>query len=179
MEGFDALSSAFGVDNVDDNFNKEVSEVTANIQLIEAKTNDIINQTKAPALFQDQEFLRTELRSLIMSARTIMCKVEQDIKIGAEPRKIEVYSKLVDAIGKQYVTLMELNKNIFDAQVQTNTVDIHNIGNNKISLSSDQLLDMINKASEKSEMNQIDGTFEIVDENIPSKKFDKKKDDGE
>jgi hypothetical protein len=168
MEGFEGLTSAFDLDQ-DENFKNEIKKVETNLQLIETKKADIVNRINAQLVFQDQEFIQTELRSLIMSARTVMYKVEQDIKIGADARKIEVYAKLIEAIGKQYQSLIELNKNIFDAKVQTGELDINNIGNNKISLSSEQLLDMINKASERSEMNRIEADF-VVNDGIPEKR---------
>jgi len=165
MEGFEGLEEAFNIEDKD--FDEVVKEVKDDMKLIEVKKNEIVTKVKNEPVFQDQEFIQTELRSLIMSARTIMYKVEQDIKIGADSRKIEVYAKLVESIGKQYQALMDLNKNIFEAQVHSGNFDINNIGDNKISLSSEQLLDMINKASENSQMNAIDATFEIKDENIP------------
>jgi len=176
MEGFEGLTSAFNIN--DEEFKKIIKEVDRDMNLIENKKTEIELKVKSPTtLLQDQDFIRTELRSLIMSARTVMYKVEQDIKIGTDNRKIEVYAKLIEAIGKQYNSLIELNKNIFDAQVQVGAVDIKNIGaNNKISLSSEQLLDMINKASATSEMNKIEATFTIEDEHLPSARFKKEKD---
>ena len=168
MDSFEELNSAFDMD--DDSFNKIIKEVNDDMQLIEVKKNEIVTKANTEPVFQDQEFIQTELRSLIMSARTVMYKVEQDIKIGADSRKIEVYAKLVESIGKQYQSLMELNRNIFDAQVKSGDVDINNIGNNKISLSSEQLLDMMIKAGENSQMNAIEAKFEINDENIPKNK---------
>jgi hypothetical protein len=158
MEGFEGLTDGFEVDE----FEKNVEKVQTDLNLIETKKNEIAAKVQAP-IFQDQEFIQTELRTLIMSARTVFHKVEQDIKIGADNRKIEVYAKLLESIGKQYTSLIELNKHIFDARVQMGNVDIENIGNNKISLSSEQLLDMINKAKEGSEMNKIDAHFEVED----------------
>ena len=170
MEGFEGLTSAFNIN--DDDLKKMIKDVDRDMSLIETKKSEIELKAKSPtALLQDQEFLRTEIRSLIMSARTVMYKVEQDIKIGTDNRKIEVYSGLIEAIGKQYTSLLELNKAIFNAQVEVGAVDIKNIGNNKISLNSEQLLDMINKASEGSQMNAIEATFEIEDEHLPSAKF--------
>ena len=170
MEGFEGIEKALNIEGVDNDFTKAIKSVENNIKLIEAKKTDIINQSKVPVMFRDQEFIETELRSLIMSARTIMYKVEQDIKIGADARKVEVYAKLIESIGKQYASLIELNKNIFDAQIQTNQFDITNLGHNKISLSSEQLLDMINKAGENSQMNKVDAKFEIKEEYIPNLK---------
>lgn len=166
MEGFEGLTSAFNIS--DDELKKMIEDVDKDMSLIENKKKEIELKVKSPvALLQDENFIRTELRSLILSARTVMSKVEQDIKIGVEPRRVEVYAKLIEAIGKQYTSLIELNKSIFDAQVKVGAVDIKNIGaNNRISLSSEQLLDMINKAKAGSELNKIDATFKIEDENI-------------
>jgi hypothetical protein len=168
MEGFEGLSSAFNVSNemTDDRFDKDIVRVEAELQIIDAKKKDLVNRVavhQIPIMFQDQSYLQEELKSLICQTRITLSKVEMDIKIGAEPRKIEVYAKLVESIGKQYASLIELNKAIFDAQVETNQVDINNIGKNKISMTSDALLDMINKASEGSQMRQIDAHFEIKD----------------
>jgi hypothetical protein len=168
MEGFEGLSSAFNVSNemTDDRFDKDIVRVEAELQIIDAKKKDLVNRVAVhplPIMFQDQSYLQEELKSLICQTRITLSKVEMDIKIGAEPRKIEVYAKLVESIGKQYASLIELNKAIFDAQVETNQVDINNIGKNKISMTSDALLDMINKASEGSQMRQIDAHFEIKD----------------
>lgn len=165
MEGFDGLTSGFDIDD----FEKKIEEVQTDISVIETKKNEIAAKIQTP-VFQDQEFIQTELRTLIMSARTVFHKVEQDIKIGADSRKIEVYAKLLESIGKQYTSLIELNKHIFDAQVQMGQIGLGDIGNNKISLSSEQLLDMINKAKSGSEMNRIEAEFKIENENIPTKK---------
>jgi len=166
MEGFEGLTSGFDVDE----FDQKIEEVEQDMSLIETKKNELVAKAQTTAVFQDQEFIQTELRTLIMSARTVFHKVEQDIKIGADNRKIEVYAKLLESIGKQYTSLIELNKSIFDAQVQMGQVDIENIGNNKISLTSLQLLDMINTAKDESQMNKIEAKFEIEDEHMPDLK---------
>jgi len=164
MEGFEGLLSAFDLNEIkDDDFGATVKEVEKNLEVIENKKNEISAIVKLPSVFQDEDYIRRELKTLIMSARTVMDKVEMDIKIGVDSKKIEVYSKLIDSIGKQYVSLMELNKSIFESQVKMGALDINNIGSNKISLTSDQLLDMINKASDISQMNSIDATFKIED----------------
>jgi len=165
MEGFEGLTSAFNVSG-DDDFKKSIVEVKKDMELIEAKKNSLVKKVESKSVFQDQDFIQSELRSLIMSARTVMYKVEQDIKIGVDSRKIEVYAKLVEAIGKQYQSLIELNKSIFEAKVQTGQVDITNIGNNKISLTSEQIVDMIDDARKNSQMNAIETEFEIDDEHI-------------
>lgn len=166
MEGFEGLTSAFNLES-DQEFKKMILSVDKDITEIEKKKNEITTKAQTnPLVFQDQEFIREDIRTLIMSARTVMYKVEQDIKIGTDNRKIEVYAKLVEAIGKQYQSLIELNKNIFDAQVQTGSFDIKNIGSNKIFLSSEQLYDMINTAREGSQMNAIEAKFEIAEEHI-------------
>lgn len=163
MECFEKLSNALNVDNIMDD-DEVLQEAATEMQLIEAKKNDLVVKAanhELPIMYQDQCYLQDELKSLILQTRNTLNKVEQDIKIGAEPRKIEVYAKLVESIGKQYASLIELNKSIFQAQIDTNQVDPHNIGSKKISLTSDQLLDMINKASANSQMKQIDAHFEI------------------
>ncbi|MFW6281858.1 MAG: hypothetical protein ACOC1O_03575 [bacterium] len=169
MEGFEGLTSAFNI-NDEEKLEKNIEKVEKDIKTIESKKELVKARADNLAVFGDQEWIRTELKTLIMSARTVMAKVEEDMKIGMGDRRIEVYAKLLESIGRQYSQLLELNKSIFDAQVKSGKVDIENIGDNKISLSSDQLLDMINKASERSQLNSIDAEFEIKEENIPEDK---------
>jgi hypothetical protein len=163
MEGFEGIMKALNIEN-DDNLKQVVANVEKTIEVIENKRNEI--DVTANNTFPDQEFISTELRSLISSARSVMTKVENDIRIGAEPRQIEVYAKLIEAIGKQYSCLIELNKSIFDAQVKNNLLQPPPPpeNDNKITLSPEELLDMMIKAKQKSQLNSIDAHFEIENE---------------
>jgi hypothetical protein len=169
MSEFKGLTSAF-------NFDQEVENVEKDIQQIEEKKNEIAQVVHSPAIIQDQNFIQDELKALIMSANVVKAKVEKDIKIGAKDRTIEVYAKLVESIGKQITSLAELNKDVFKLALESGQADITNIGNNKISMTSDQLLDMIEAAKDRSEMNKIDAEFEIKDEYMPKSKNDRGKD---
>lgn len=164
MEGFEGLSSAFNVENIASA--DTVEELQNQIQLIENKKNLLVQQKNNNAIiFQDQKFIQTEVRSLIAATRAVMVKLEQNLKIGSPAREFEVYAKLVDSVGNQYKSLLDLNKAVFDAQVETNQIDINNVGNKKISLTSDQLLDLVDKARDESQMNAIEADFTIDDAN--------------
>jgi len=164
MEGFDGLTSAFNIKPDD-----KLEEVKEDLAVIESKKTALVSKIGTNGvMFDDQVFLQAELKSLIMSINTVRSKVEQDIKIGVPPRVVEVYAKLIESIGKQYATLIELNKAIFQAKVETNQVDIEKLGGNKISLTSDQLLDMVLGARKSSQMKEIDAVFVTDDEIIPT-----------
>lgn len=153
MEGFEGLSSAFDVEDLE--------QAEQEMAVIENKTQVIETQLKQPVVLQDQNFIRNELKNLILSTMAIKTKVEKDIKIGAEPRKIEVYAKLVESINKTINSLTEMNKVAFEAALSINQIGIGDIGSNKISMTSDQLSDMLERARDNSQMKNIDATFEI------------------
>ena len=162
--GFEGLTSALGID-YKTNTENSLLQIENKINEIEERKNELVNKKNIPLkLLQDQSFLQEELRSLILNARTVMHKLENDIKVGTPARMYEVYAKLLDAIGNQYRVLLDLNKAIFEAKKDDNKININNIGSNKISLTSEQLLDMVDKAKERSEMNKIEVDFKIESE---------------
>jgi len=153
--GFEGLSSAFNVENELDDIQKEIAT-------IDLKKNALVNKaTDTQIMLQDQSFLQDELKSLITCARTVMVKLEKDIKVGSAARLYEVYAKLLDSIGNQYRVLLDLDKSIFEAMRQTNKLDINDIGNRTINLTANQLADMMEAAGKRSQINAIEADFQI------------------
>jgi hypothetical protein len=168
MEEFEGLTSAFNVENAI----TTPEEIESRIQSIEQRKNLLNQGTNDHSVFEDQRYIQEEMRTLIEAARGVMKKYEQNLKIGAHARDFEVYAKLLDSIGNQYKSLLELNKAVFDAEMTSSKLDINNIGDQKITLTSAQLIDMVDKAREQSELNVIDAVFTI--ENVERKVEEKK-----
>lgn len=157
------MSEAFGTTfESEDNVEKIKNE----IEIIDQKKNAIAEKDIASISLEDQKFLQDDLKTLIMISRTVLSRLEADIKIGTQARTYEVYARLLDAVTNQYKELRELNKTIVDIQLERNKLlepQNNNINNNKISLTPEQLLNMVDKARESSSLNKIEATFTIQD----------------
>lgn len=156
-ESMDKLSNVF-----DTTFEQE--NVEKQIQIINEKKQSLIKKTSEGVVLQNQKFLEVEIKSLIMSSRSVLQKLEDDIKVGTNPRSFEVYAKLLEAVLKQYQELRELNKLIYDVSKEERDINISKIGKKKISLDATQLLDLVDKAREKSLISRVDAKFEIENE---------------
>ena len=163
MEGFEEFEKAMNIDS--SITSASLVDLENHISEIETRKNALIQkQSTTPKIFEDQQFLREELRELIQSAIVIKNKLAADLKIGSAPRAYEVYAKLLDSIGNQYRALLDLNRAIFNAQLEAKK-----ISNEKeekkdtISMTSSQLLRMIKEAEEQSELKEIDAEFEVRD----------------
>lgn len=160
MEGFEGLDSAFGLSGTDEN----IEDIHNQLAKIEEKKQEIMHKAD-DLMLVDQVFLVDEMKTLIMSARTVMRKLETDIKIGSAPRQFEVYAELLNSVGNQYKSLLELNKIILDAKIKTNQMNLEGMKkNDKIELTSEQLMDIVEKARENSQMRNIEAKFIIEDD---------------
>lgn len=167
MDSMSKLSDAFNTGNegtsmsaAEENFG--LDHIKQEIAEIESRKGQLVDQNKK-FVIKDQKFLDMEIKSLILCSRTVLKRLEQDIQVGAEPRKYEVFAQLANSVTAQYKELMELNRMIIDLDVKSNEMDYDKMGKKKISMTADQLLEMVEKASEKSQMKEIDATFEVGD----------------
>jgi uncharacterized UBP type Zn finger protein len=151
------MSEVFGTTFSGDN----IEEIKHEIEVIDEKKNIIANKDIKSITLEDQQFLQDELKTLIMVSRTVLGRLEADIKIGTAARVYEVYARLLDAVTNQYRELRELNKTIVDIQIDQGKLNNSNNIGNKISLTADQLLNMVDKARARSDINKIDAVFKV------------------
>jgi hypothetical protein len=164
MEGFEGLDKMFNLSGTNDTELDGLEAINKELQTIEEKKLQLQANAQDIMLI-DQQFLVDEMKTLIMGARTVMRKLETDLKIGASPRQFEVYAELMNAVGNQYKSLLDLNKIVLDAKIKTNQMNLQNNQNNKVEMTSEQLLDLIDNARKNSQMNDIHADFSILDEN--------------
>lgn len=155
---------------------KEMDEVEHQVAEFKQTVMPAIKTPRKEFLLRNQEFIEMELMELISSAKMIRDKLEQEVKIGADNRTYEVYATLVNAIGQQIRELlnmsMALDKAKIDrAKIRTAKAKIKGVedytkmkDNQSIPITSSQLLDIVLKASEQSQMKTISPDFEVVDQ---------------
>lgn len=169
------LSGAFeGLDDAfDTNFDKENSLVEAERREVQELKDEMDaieerkNKIKGSLQIEDSGYLNKEIKECIRSARSVLNRLDMDIKVGSQARMYEVYAALMNSITLQFKELRQLNEAIVKINIKQNKANVNNLqGNEKISLTANQLLDMVKAASDKSELNKIDANFEIEDENI-------------
>jgi hypothetical protein len=116
---------------------------------------------------EDADFLDKELKTLMVSSRSVLVKLEQELKIGSTARMYEVYAGMLNSLTAQYKELRQLNESVAKLKYDQNVKNpLSMAANNKILLSSDQLLDMIQDASNSSNMNAIEVDFEVEVEDL-------------
>lgn len=115
---------------------------------------------------KDSYFLETEIKSLVLSSRSVLQRLDIEIKVGSNARMFEVYADLLNAITNQYKELRQLNESVAKLNVDQNKKSNDTHGNDKITLTADQLLEMVNSASKNSQLNKIDAQFTIEDDGV-------------
>jgi hypothetical protein len=156
-EAFEGLNSAFDTDFKGDDIDKLENEVKV---LQERKET-----FKTSIDIEDEDYLKGELKSLIVTSKIVLEKLQTEIKIGSGPGMYDVYTNLLNSITNQLKELRQLNQAVAKVLLEKNKKKtIQDLGENgKISLTANQLMDMISTASEKSEMNRIEADFVIDD----------------
>jgi len=161
----DGISQSLGIkiDNLPDEVVEEIDTIEQKtIQVQESIENNLV-------LIKDQSFIDFELKNLISRTNTTLEKLESDIKIGSAPRMYEVYATLVNTKRELLKELITFNKLILDMTMfsgKEGEDEDDEKEKNNFNLTSDQLIDLINSAKDKSELNSIDATFEIEDVDV-------------
>ncbi len=143
-------------------------DVMTNIQNEVANINDAkenIETALQSARIKDSNFLEKEIKSLILSSKTVLETLQRDIKVGAAPRMYEVYATLLNAITSQYKELRNLNESIAKFVIENKKQNLEEVKeDHKMVLSSTDALSLYMDAKEASQMDTIDAEFDIVDD---------------
>jgi len=155
------LNTAFESETKD--ISTTIAEIKQEIAVVEEKKNSLVNIRESPMIMQDQEYIRAELKTLLVDSRIILQKLSSNIKVGSSSKDYEAYAKMISSISNVVKELRELNRNVVDLKVQSGKLD-NNILNKKISLTADQLLQMIEKAKTGNQLQAIDAKFTVTEE---------------
>lgn len=157
---FENLDSMF---NVSGNSITGTDELENQIEILEEEKNKLLCKSNENfETLEDKEYIQEKIKVIIETGETVLSKVSQDIKIGSNPKQIEVYAKLIDSVVNALSQLRELNKVVSDKQLLVG--DFNSGDNNKevnFKLTGKELLNMINSAKENSQLNAVDTDFEI------------------
>lgn len=144
---------------------REIQELQDEMDSIEERKNKIKNTLQ----IEDSGYLNKEIKACIYSARSVLDRLDSDIKIGSSARMYEVYAALLNSITAQYKELRQLNEAIVKINMDQNKKSFSNMkADENISLTANQLLIMIKTASDNSEIKKIEAKFEIENEYIIS-----------
>lgn len=164
MDMIDKLNEKFDTRFDVDKEEKQLEQIQEEVKDIEQKKNELEAKT-SQNFFQDKQYIRDEIKTLVAQTRCIITKLEEELQIGCSSKYYEAYAKLVDSVGNQFKQLIDLNKNIAEIQVEMGRFNLGNMGkSDTISLRSDQLLDIIEKAQQNSQLNKIEAKFDVKEE---------------
>ena len=163
--GFEGLDKKLNA-----SFDSQLDDVEKSLDEFNQKKTEMVEKSKAGKYtLEDEEYMRFEIKTLIQGSRTIMDKLEQDIKIGSQPRVFEVYSALLKTTFDGLKELRELNKTVADLEIESDkpkigaeNKTINNTTNNFV-LTGKDLLSMINQAKEENSLKEVTATFELGD----------------
>jgi hypothetical protein len=166
-KSFAGLTSAFNT-----TFEMEEKDVKSlfnqtekSVELLEEKKNELFNNKKELSL-KDESFLEEELKTLIINTRTMLTKLETEIKIGSKSGYWDSYARLAMTVTNQLKELRELNVAVVETEIsKRNSGNI--INSNKratIMLDANSLMEYIMNVKNNSEINKIDATFTIDEE---------------
>jgi len=164
-KSFAGLTSAFDTTfQIEDEVkvNELITTIENQVDIIDGKKLELVNNMKEVAL-KDQTFLEDELRSLIVNTRLMLARLENEIRIGAKSGYWDSYSRLASSVTNQLRELRELNVAVVQTELSKSRLN-NNINNTKratIKLDANALIDLVNKAKADSQINVIDATFKI------------------
>lgn len=144
--------------------NALIKSIGSELTSLSEKTEQISNAL-VTAKIQDSEFLEKEIKSVMLSSRRVLEIVEKNIKIGASPRDVEVYSTLLNAITGQFKELRNLNESMAKLVIENKKQNLEEVKeDHKMILSSNDALNMLMQARTNSKTNAIDADFDILDD---------------
>jgi len=168
---FEGLDDAFDTEFEEDtefiDISPEDDTVPTNEVAVRDRPNIPMELTKDDNTIRDTDFVSHEIKGLIESSKSVLDKLDADIRIGSQPRMYEVYSQLTNSITAQLKELRQLHESVAKMKINQSKIKLSDVGtSDKIQMTSEQLLDMIDKAKENSEIKQIDADFEVDDEDM-------------
>ncbi len=169
--GFEGLDDAL---NTDYDVDKEIDNISERSELLNKTKTEVSKNTdnSLDATIEDKEYIAMELKMIIQNSRNILDVLEQDIKIGTQPRYHEVYATLTKSIIDGLKELRELNQTVVQLRLQKEKIELKRISSSQnnnlqigtqvnMNLTGKDLFKMIESAKTNSSLNAIDVDFEL------------------
>ena len=133
-----------------------IQETTKELKTLSKKENITL---------EDKVYIETTLKDIIDLSKNVLQTHANTIKIGSDNRAIEVTGKLVESITGSLKELRELNKVVCDMQMMQGSLDPEPEEKQiNFNMTADQLLSFIDSAKKNSEVNKIEATFNVLDD---------------
>jgi len=166
-KNFEGLTSAFDTSfkMKDEDAEELIEKTEKQIKLIEEKKNDLV-LNKRELVLKDQSFLEKELKSLIISTRTMLSKLECEIKVGTKSGYWDSYARLASTVAGQLKELRELNTSVVQLELEKHKLgrDINSDKRATIVLDANSLADYVNSIEKNSQISKVDATFTIEED---------------
>ena len=163
-KNFEGLTSAFDTSfqMEDKDVEELVNKTEKQIKLIEEKKVELISN-KNELVLKDQSFLEKELKTLIINTRTMLSRLESEIKIGTKSGYWDSYARMASTVSNQLKELRELNTSVVQIELEKHRMgkDINNDKRATIVLDANALMEYVANVEKNSQMNKIDATFTI------------------
>lgn len=150
-------------------FVQDTDEAVSQLQTIDERRQQIQKQVtdKKDLALRDQNYLLTEIKLLIQTTLSVLERLDQDIKVGTEARKFEVFAALTNSVTAQLKELRELNKMIADMEIFKDP----DLGKPKtqinVEMDGRELLEYMDKIRAESEINKVEASFDIESNDPP------------
>lgn len=163
---YDPLNDALNIDYDPD---KIVEKAETDIKSLSTASKKI----EGAVTLEDKEYMELEIKTLIQSAKFVMDKLEEDVKIGAKPRVYEVYATLTKAVLDSIKELRELNLSIENLKLSKEKLalkkEIGSTGSPSVNLqlSGKDMFKMLAAAQEQAEKSRSevpDAEYDVLDE---------------
>ena len=137
--------------------------IAINLLKLESASLTAIKQSNT---LEDQIFMKETLTNMINNGQKVLEVLQRDIKIGSQPRQIEVYFNGMGKVADTIKSLMELQKTVVELKIKTK--ETNKKGNVTVNqfLTSKDLLKMVKNAEDNNETNRIEADFTIEEDDF-------------
>ena len=135
---------------------------------VKKKCTELIETDNSEIAMEDEVYIREEVKSLISSIEVAMSKLQQDIRIGSPARQHEVMAQLANAKSNVIKELIGMNKAKLDAKLKLMKLykkeSPKSMTVNNMTVTSSELLKMVNGAKKKNSLKNVEAKFDIKSE---------------
>jgi len=171
---FGGLDDEFNIENEDEVIVPEDDDMEEEKNLPVVAENKEVTKVGDDVVVAGTEYVSTEIKGLIDSSKDVLGRLDATIKIGGAPRLFEVYSQLTNSITAQLKEFRQMHETVAKIKLEEKKKNISKIeSGDEITFTSEQVLDLVSKERNRSEINEVDAEFTIEDDDVlDSDKFE-------
>jgi hypothetical protein len=143
---------------------EKISEANTQIEVIDNQVKELDSIIKGNTSLPDEDYLREQIKFLVDQSKDVLKKLQLEIKIGSGDKIFSAWADAINATTGLLRELREMSTWVADTVAKKENPANKPAGKNNISMTLDNLLELISKASSENSMNSIDATFEVAEE---------------